>query len=104
MSLNITYLPTTEILAEIDRLGLDEDVLPLLALPEDTLDKTSYRTWRFLEDFSVTSKLDLRFYKFAIFSKSQESEPDLDNIVEIYRGLARSATLIEHTSLRYVDR
>ena len=102
--LKLTYLPTTEILAEIDRLGLYEGDLPLLALPEGTLDETSCRTWRFLEDFGVTSKPDIRFYKIAIRLKSKESEPDLDKVVEIYRGLARSATLSDYTSLRYVDR
>ncbi|KAH6212673.1 hypothetical protein HBI42_148920 [Parastagonospora nodorum] len=100
VSLNTTYLPTTEILAEIDRLDLGEDNLPLLALPEGKLDVKSYRTWRFLEDFGVTSKPDLRLYKIAIQSKSRSSAPDLGKLVEIYRSIASLATLAEYTSLR----
>ncbi|KAH4095486.1 hypothetical protein HBH46_167370 [Parastagonospora nodorum] len=100
MSLNTTYLPTTETLAEIDRFGLDEDNFPLLALPEGTLDETSYRSWKFLEDFGVCSKPDMEFYKQAIVSKFEELEPELFEVVEIYRSIASLATLADYTSLR----
>jgi hypothetical protein len=101
MSLNTTYLPTTETLAEIDRFGLNEDNFPLLALPEGTLDETSYRSWKFLEDFGVCSKPDMEFYKQAIVSKFEELEPELFEVVEIYRSIASLATLADYTSLRY---
>jgi hypothetical protein len=95
-----TYLPTNEIMAEIERLAVDRDVVPLLDVPEGTLDETSHRTWKFLEEFGVSSKPDLRLYKICIASKSREPEPEIRKVVEIYHGIARLAMLADCKSLR----
>lgn len=98
-----SYLPTIDILAELDQLGVDYDNVPLFAVPEGTLDGTSYRSWKFLEDFGVCLKPDMEFYKQAIISKNEEHEPELEEVVEIYRGIACLATLADYTSTRYYD-
>jgi hypothetical protein len=99
--LRITYLPTSEIMAEISRLRISGDSLPLLKVTDGTLDETGYRSWRFLEDFGVTSKPDLEFYRKASEEKSsQYIILDVDPVMEIYQCMARLSTIEDYDDLR----
>lgn len=96
-----TYLPTSAIMAEIARLGVHENSVPLLDVPESELDESSYRTWKFLEEFDVTGKPDLGLYKVAIRARSKEIVvADVSEIVEIYKCIARLATIYDYGSIR----
>jgi hypothetical protein len=96
-----TYLPTTEIVAEAARLGITRNALPLLVLSEDTLDETTHLLWKFLEEFGVVSKPDLRFYRLAISVKWTElSHKNSEKIAEVYQCMAQLATIRDHDALR----
>jgi hypothetical protein len=102
--LRVTYLPTAEVLAEAHKLGVPKDELPLLKLADDTLNQVTYRSWKFLEDFGVRSEPDILFYGLAIMTKSKKeiTISNVDQVADIYRGMARLATIQDYEQIRYI--
>lgn len=107
-ALENTYLPTASVINTTMELGLSPRDFQILCLPgrretTDELDKTGYRSWRFLEDFGARCKPDLDFYKRALSAvHMEEQDPDFDILVEIYRSIALLARASDHDSLWYV--
>lgn len=99
--LELAYLPTIDIMNEISRLGIEVDTVQLLSVTEGTLDEATYRSWKFLEDFGVTSRPNLMFYKVAIESKAgQTVDVDINVVADIYLQMVRMATIEDHDHLR----
>jgi hypothetical protein len=99
--LHTTYLPTIEIIAKINELGISDTAIPLLDVGDITLDESAYRSWKFLEEFGVSPKTDMNFYVLAIQAiASSSSQPDTSIVAEIYASMARMATVQDHERLR----
>ncbi|USP74759.1 hypothetical protein yc1106_02033 [Curvularia clavata] len=99
--LELAYLPTMDIMNEISRLGIEVDAVNLLNVNERTLDEVTYRSWKFLEDFGVTSRPNLKFYEAAIESKAgRTANVDLNVIADIYLQMVRMTTIEDHRHLR----
>lgn len=99
--LALAYLPTIDIMNEISRLGIEVDAVQLLSVTEGTLDEATYRSWKFLEDFGVTSRPNLKFYELAIESKAkQTTNVDVNVIADIYLQMVRMATIEDHDHFR----
>jgi hypothetical protein len=96
--LRFTYLPSTEIKMKAKELCVERE-FPILKLPV-TLDTTNYRHWRFLEDLGVGHKLDLRFYKCVLEKMRFSDNVAAQNVADVYRCMAKTARLGEHTKLR----
>lgn len=98
-----TYLPTIQIMDEMAILGIGMDFVPLLSLPEDTLDEAAYKSWRFLKDFGVASEPDLGFYEIALEVRAKEEVNVIVSVIaEIYTRMVRKATIECHDDLRLV--
>lgn len=95
--LDITYLPTSCIFEEIDRLGFEGTVIPVLDLPDGHLAEDQYREWQFLEEFGVCAKPDLRFYRSALTAMN---EVELAQVIRAYSSIARLATIEYREALR----
>jgi hypothetical protein len=96
-----TYLPTSEIVTETARLGISQHALPLLSLSDGAFDEAIFRSWKFLEEFGVASKPDLRFYTLAIEVKATEAGvTNMNEIAETYRCIAQLATIQDHDRLQ----
>lgn len=95
-----SYLPTSEISEKISRIGLLDSKMPLLDLPEVTLDASAYRSWKFLTDFGVKSEPDLKFYMVAMRLKALEVVPNVSHVAQIYQNMAQIATVQNHRNLR----
>jgi hypothetical protein len=94
-------LPTIEIIAKINELGISDTAIPLLDVGDITLDESAYRSWKFLEEFGVSPKTDMNFYVLAIQAiASGSSQPDTSIVAEIYASMARMATVQDHERLR----
>jgi hypothetical protein len=100
-SLHTTYLPTIEVIAKINELGISDMAIPLLDVGDITLDESAYRSWKFLEEFGVSPKTDMNFYVLAIQAiASGSSQPDTSIVADIYASMARMATVQDHERLR----
>lgn len=93
-------MPTVAVMGAIHDLGLPVSAIPVLTLPEGRLDESSYRSWRFLEDFGAASKPDLAFYMLAVQDPSDGDAPDTKQIAEIYKNLVRLATVQDNDDIR----
>jgi hypothetical protein len=99
--LGTTYLLTPEIALGFESIGVSQNALPILSVSDEVLDEVTYRSWKFLEEFGVSSKPNLAFYIKAIKTKAgDEKGTDLDRIAEIYRCIARLATIQDYDNLR----
>jgi hypothetical protein len=99
IKLSKTYLPTLAIREALQVMRIRDAGLPLLKLPE-TLDNSSYRSWKFLEEFGVGSKPDLTFYLLAVGALAQRGEPKISSMIEIFQSMARLATVENHAEIR----
>lgn len=96
--LGSTYLPSIEIKMKVKELCVERE-FPILKLPV-TLDRTNYRHWRFLEDLGVGHKLDLRFYMLVLQEMRFSDNVAAQNVVDVYRCMAKTAQLEEQEKLR----
>jgi hypothetical protein len=105
LPLYTTYLPTPKILSKISELGIPENKIPMLYLPEALVDQPTYRTWKFLkDDCGVESETDMDFYMLTILAMSfVSSVPDLDKVSVVYQNMTRMATVEHQDDLRCVS-
>jgi hypothetical protein len=96
--LRSTYLPSIEIKIKAKELCVERE-FPILKLPV-TLDRTNYRHWRFLEDLGVGHKLDLRFYMLVLEKMRSSDNVAAQNVVDVYRCMAKTAQLEKREKLR----
>jgi hypothetical protein len=96
--LRSTYLPSIEIKIKAKELCVERE-FPILKLPV-TLDRTNYRHWRFLEDLGVGHKLDLTFYMLVLEKMRCSDNVAAQNVVDVYRCMAKTAQLEEQEKLR----
>jgi hypothetical protein len=99
-----TYLPTLELMGRLQELSVSDDSVPVLYLPDGDLDDDLHREWRFLEDFGVRSRPDLRFYKSVLLMLSSMKEISTRQARVLYVSMAQLATVGDHRELRYVAR
>ncbi|KAH9866598.1 hypothetical protein J1614_008290 [Plenodomus biglobosus] len=101
--LSTTYLPTKTVIETINDLGISGSTMPLLSVSDGTLDELTYRSWRFLEDFGVSSKPDMDFYVLALRAvASGPTETDSGIVTQIYTCMAEMATIQHHNRLRKI--
>lgn len=101
LPLESTYLPTSEIINELARLGVKQSAIDLLDVSTGTLDEADYKSWRFLEDYGVDSKPGLHFYKNVICSKAgRNTDVEVGIIADIYQHMVRLVTIEDYDALR----
>ena len=89
------------VIETIKDLGISESTMPLLSVSDGTLDEFTYRSWRFLEEFGVSSKPDMNFYVLALRAvASDPTETDSGIVTHIYTCMAEMATVQHHKRLR----
>ena len=99
--LRTAYLPTKVVIETIKDLGISESTMPLLSVSDGTLDEFTYRSWRFLEEFGVSSKPYMNFYVLALRAvASDPTETDSGIVTHIYTCMAEMATVQHHKRLR----
>ena len=98
MQLQSTYLPSNEVKAEANKLGVENE-FPFLKLPV-TLSRTNYRHWRCLEDLGVGHKVDLRFYKLVLEKMKSSDNVTAENVADVYSCMAKIVQLKEQKDLR----
>jgi hypothetical protein len=102
VSLCETYLPTLAVLGRLQELSVSDASVPVLCIPDGDLDDDLHREWRFLEDFGVWSKPDLRFYKSVLLIMSSAKDIGTRQTRSLYASMAKLATGEDHSELRYV--
>lgn len=101
VQLRTAYLPTKVVIEAINYLGISESTMPLLSVSDGTLDDFTYRSWRFLEDFGVSSKPDMDFYVLALQAvASSPTETDYGIVTHIYTCMEEMATIQHRKRLR----
>jgi hypothetical protein len=101
--LHTTYLPTVNVIEKLQELVIDDSKheIAILILPDCDLDDFTSRQWRFLEDYGVCSKPDLRFYQSALAKLNDAPNVLLEVMKELYNSMARLATAEDPESLPY---
>jgi hypothetical protein len=98
--LHSTYLPTSHVLETVQKFGLGDSEIPILDLFVDGLNDEQYVEWRFLEDFGVRPKPDLRFYQAALDELRKIKNVSLETLQHLYKSMAVLVTYGDHENLR----
>ena len=98
--LHSAYLPTSCVLETVRNLGLEDSEIPILDLSVDELNDEQYLEWRFLEDFGVRHKPDLRFFQAALDELRKTKNVSLEILQHLYKSMAVLVTYGDHGNLR----
>ena len=66
----------------------------------DELNDEQYLEWRFLEDFGVRPKPDLRFFQAALDELRKTKNVSLEILQHLYKSMAVLVTYGDHGNLR----